>query len=335
VNVDTKARGTKSFCIYCDSEASEDDIKVTKQIPPNSARAIAIMKYTNSSLFSISYSVQASSASAANKNNSNNDKINDPNMNLTNVNIRSERIEENSPVKNKNKIDNNNYFQIINQNLTIDQQSEIISKNVIINRSFNHPFLPISYILTRSSNVIALPFRLQFSTKFKIYNPTISLNQINNIHAPYLIYINLINYKYLYPKTNIKPIVNNNPNSVIKQSVDKFLTQLVKYKVVDPHIFDVYHTINSKTYRNGKNYKGAIKFNKLNNKIVIDFLINNNTNDEYLKQISNDLNINVNYYNNNNNKNVSENMGNSQAELDDDSSGDEDFLLEDNLKNDQ
>ena len=79
VNVDTKARGTKSFCIYCDSEASEDDIKVTKQIPPNSARAIAIMKYTNSSLFSISYSVQASSPSAANKNNSNNTYNNNQN----------------------------------------------------------------------------------------------------------------------------------------------------------------------------------------------------------------------------------------------------------------
>ena len=77
--MDTKARGTKSFCIYCDSEASEDDIKVTKQIPPNSARAIAIMKYTNSSLFSISYSVQASSPSAANKNNSNNTYNNNQN----------------------------------------------------------------------------------------------------------------------------------------------------------------------------------------------------------------------------------------------------------------
>ena len=64
INVETKARGTKSFCIYCDTDASEDDIKVTKQLPPNSSRAIVIMKHTNSSLFSISYSVQASSASA-------------------------------------------------------------------------------------------------------------------------------------------------------------------------------------------------------------------------------------------------------------------------------
>ena len=72
INVETKARGTKSFCIYCDTDASEDDIKVTKQLPPNSSRAIVIMKHTNSSLFSISYSVQASSASAMNNNINNN-----------------------------------------------------------------------------------------------------------------------------------------------------------------------------------------------------------------------------------------------------------------------
>ena len=72
-NVETKARGTKSFCIYCDNDASEDDNKVTKQLPPNTARSIVIMKYSNSSLFSISYSVSASSAAAAgaNKNTSN------------------------------------------------------------------------------------------------------------------------------------------------------------------------------------------------------------------------------------------------------------------------
>ena len=75
-NIETKARGTKSFCIYCDTDATEDDTKVTKQLPPNTARAVVIMKHTNSSLFSISYSVSASNASAAaassNKNTSNN-----------------------------------------------------------------------------------------------------------------------------------------------------------------------------------------------------------------------------------------------------------------------
>ena len=81
INVETKARGTKSFCIYCDTDASEDDIKVTKQLPPNSSRAIVIMKHTNSSLFSISYSVQASSASAMNNNINNNNNNNRPQSN--------------------------------------------------------------------------------------------------------------------------------------------------------------------------------------------------------------------------------------------------------------
>ena len=66
-NIEAKARGTRSFCIYCDSDASEDDTKVTKQLPPNTPRSIVIMKYTNSSLFSISYGVSASSASKANQ----------------------------------------------------------------------------------------------------------------------------------------------------------------------------------------------------------------------------------------------------------------------------
>ena len=64
-NIEAKARGTKSFCIYCDSDVNEDAIKVTKQLPPNTARAVMIMKYNNSSLFSISYGVSASSAAAA------------------------------------------------------------------------------------------------------------------------------------------------------------------------------------------------------------------------------------------------------------------------------
>ena len=70
-NIEAKARGTKSFCIYCDSDASEDSLKVTKQMPPKTARAVMIMKYTNSSLFSISYGVSASSAAAASKNKGN------------------------------------------------------------------------------------------------------------------------------------------------------------------------------------------------------------------------------------------------------------------------
>jgi hypothetical protein len=68
VNAEVKARGTKSFCIYCDSDATEDALKITKDLPPNTSRSILIMKYTNSSLFSISYGVTASTGTSAKTN---------------------------------------------------------------------------------------------------------------------------------------------------------------------------------------------------------------------------------------------------------------------------
>ena len=64
-NVETKSRGEKSFCIYCDSDATEDDLKVSKELPPNTSRSVIILKYTQSSLFSISYNVSASSGSSS------------------------------------------------------------------------------------------------------------------------------------------------------------------------------------------------------------------------------------------------------------------------------
>ena len=79
INAEVKARGTKSFCVYCDSDANEDSLKVTKDLPPRTSRAIMIMKYTNSSLFSISYGVSASSgpSNKANTNNNNSNNNND------------------------------------------------------------------------------------------------------------------------------------------------------------------------------------------------------------------------------------------------------------------
>jgi hypothetical protein len=86
-NVEAKVKGSKSFCIYCDSDASEDDLKVSKNLPPKTARSIAILKYTNSSLFSISYNVSSGSPSSSKpssntgsntSNQTNNDVRNDP-----------------------------------------------------------------------------------------------------------------------------------------------------------------------------------------------------------------------------------------------------------------
>ena len=72
-DIETKAKGSKSFCIYCDSDVNEDALKVIKELPPKTAIAVMIMKYSNSSLFSISYGISSSSAAAvaSNKNKTN------------------------------------------------------------------------------------------------------------------------------------------------------------------------------------------------------------------------------------------------------------------------
>ena len=57
INAEIKPKGAKTFCFYCDDDANKDDIKVVKDLPPNTARVVKVLKFTNSSLFSISYSV--------------------------------------------------------------------------------------------------------------------------------------------------------------------------------------------------------------------------------------------------------------------------------------
>jgi len=61
------AKGDKSFCIYCDKYASEDETTVTKPLPPKSMTCVILLKYSNSSIFSCSSSIAASSQQEANK----------------------------------------------------------------------------------------------------------------------------------------------------------------------------------------------------------------------------------------------------------------------------
>ena len=100
-DIETKARGTKSYCIYCDSDANEDALKVIKQLPPKTSRAVMIMKYTNSSLFSISYGIGSSSASeaaAANKNKTNTNTNTGDNSNQQKPSSYEEDSVRNDPV---------------------------------------------------------------------------------------------------------------------------------------------------------------------------------------------------------------------------------------------
>ena len=67
INAEVKPKGSKTFCIYCDTDANENSIKVIKDLPPHTARAVKVLKYTNSSLFSISYSVKAGAGPSGGK----------------------------------------------------------------------------------------------------------------------------------------------------------------------------------------------------------------------------------------------------------------------------
>ena len=74
-------KGEKSFCIYCDNNASENETKVIKQLPPKSMTCVIILKYSNSSIFSCSSTIQASTEKEAKAEESKNN-----NMNYNNIN---------------------------------------------------------------------------------------------------------------------------------------------------------------------------------------------------------------------------------------------------------
>ena len=60
VQLEIKPKGTKSFCFYNDKNATENDTQVIKEVKSGSGTTISIMKYTISSMFSLSYSILAS-----------------------------------------------------------------------------------------------------------------------------------------------------------------------------------------------------------------------------------------------------------------------------------
>ena len=62
---EVSAKGEKSFCIYCDNYATEDEETVTKPLPPKSITCVIILKYSNSSIFSCSSAIAGSSSQEA------------------------------------------------------------------------------------------------------------------------------------------------------------------------------------------------------------------------------------------------------------------------------
>ena len=67
-------KGNKSFYIYCDDYASEDDTTVIKPLPPKSMTCVIVLKYSNSTIVSYSSSIAVSSANTNTRTNTNTNK---------------------------------------------------------------------------------------------------------------------------------------------------------------------------------------------------------------------------------------------------------------------
>ena len=65
LTTDVKEKGDKSFYIYCDNYASEDETTVIKPIPPKSMTCVIVLKYSNSSIFTCTSSICGSSTNEA------------------------------------------------------------------------------------------------------------------------------------------------------------------------------------------------------------------------------------------------------------------------------
>ena len=102
---EVKAQGEKSFCIYCDDYATEDDTSVEKPLPPKSTTCVILLKYSNSSIFSCSSSIGQSSAQEAasipkkkTNYNTNKEKSNTNTNNKGITNVVPSNSPENNPV---------------------------------------------------------------------------------------------------------------------------------------------------------------------------------------------------------------------------------------------
>ena len=101
-------KGDKSFCIYCDDYATEDETTVIKPLPPKSMTCVIVLKYSNSTIFSCSSAIAGSSANEASsleasaknkaktKTNTNTNTNNNANKGTTNV-VPSNSV-DNNPV---------------------------------------------------------------------------------------------------------------------------------------------------------------------------------------------------------------------------------------------
>ena len=144
ITLNINYKGDKSFCYYCDDYATEDDVKIVKELPGNGSNIVLIMKYNISSIYSLNYlfttdkrtqeekdkyqdRINEKKIKGMDKNdniNKKEDKINDKKVETNNKNISSNEKE------NKNdKKDNKDNQKGTNKNNVFDEEGEPIQKS--------------------------------------------------------------------------------------------------------------------------------------------------------------------------------------------------------------
>ena len=101
-------KGEKSFCIYCDDYATEDETTVIKPLPPKSMTCVIVLKYSNSTIFSCSSAIAGSSANEASSLEA---SAKNKAKTKTNTNTNNNANKGTTNVVPSNSVDNNPVFQ--------------------------------------------------------------------------------------------------------------------------------------------------------------------------------------------------------------------------------
>ena len=99
VTLNITYKGDKSFCYYCDDIATEEDIKLEKELPKNGNQIVLLMKYNLSSIFSLNYLFKTDKRTQEQKDEYNKKK--NKNNEIVNTNSNGEEINDNKINKNK------------------------------------------------------------------------------------------------------------------------------------------------------------------------------------------------------------------------------------------
>ena len=107
VTLNITYKGDKSFCYYCDDIATEEDIKLEKELPKDGSQIVLLMKYNLSSIFSLNYLFKTDKRTQEQKDEYNKKKKRNQNNNneeeSSNANSKVDENKDNKSNINKNE----------------------------------------------------------------------------------------------------------------------------------------------------------------------------------------------------------------------------------------